>query len=149
MSSRTYTPRHQIATVGLDQTIVSQTVYDNGRRLTDRSLGNGLNSIAWRTDNLADTITVTNPTTNAVIIDFTYAYDANKRKTSEVDQAPGMASYSQTFGYDDEDRLTAWARPGQPGVAQTWRLSLGVGDWQDTTANGVLIDHAAIIRCMN
>nr|MDA3959686.1 RHS repeat-associated core domain-containing protein [Planctomycetota bacterium] len=64
-------------------------------------------------------------------------YDANKRKTSETDAL--RPDLSQVFGYDDEDRLTSWTRTGPgtpPSLTQTWDLSL-VGDWDQTTVDGV------------
>ncbi|NET74522.1 MAG: hypothetical protein F6K62_27580 [Sphaerospermopsis sp. SIO1G2] len=78
-------------------------------------LGNGL-------DNLVQTIRVPNVT------DFSYLYDANKRKIDVVDGI--LADGSQTFFYDQEDHLTSWT--SSTGDHQQWQLS-DVGDWTSTS----------------
>jgi len=68
------------------------------------------------------------------VTNFTYTWDANKRKTAENDGIVPPVN-SQTFAYDDENRLTSFAR--QNGQTQSWNLSL-VGDWSSFNDNGTL-----------
>ena len=75
-------------------------------------------------DNTVESIVVPGVTS------FTYSYDANKRKTGETDGQVG--AWTQTFGYDAEDRLTSWNRNGGTDT-QSWVLSK-VGDWSSTSA---------------
>jgi len=71
---------------------VASFIYDNGARRTGTTFGNNLvETRTYRTDNLNDTIKVPNVT------DFTYSWDANKRKTAEVDGIVPPVN-SQTFG---------------------------------------------------
>ena len=83
-------------------------VYDVLGREDERRLGNGITEIrTWRDDHrLATVSTPYDPE----VIDFSYNYDANKRKTAEHDHT--ALGFSQHFaapgggsGYDAEDRL--------------------------------------------
>jgi len=138
---KTYTARSQIASVTLDGTPVAGFVYDPAGRETSRTLGNGLvETRTWWEDNLAKTISAPG------VADFDYTYDANKRKTSETDGI--LSDYSQTVGYDDEDRLTSWLREGTDADAprsQYWDLSR-VGDMDTVTTDGAneARDHNAV-----
>jgi len=124
--SRSYTARKQLATTSYDGGTIATRIYDNSGRLLTTTLGNGLvESRAHHTDNTTNSIVVPGVT------NFAYTYDANKRKTYEGHQ---YAADLQTFGYDHENRVTTWTRDGQE--SQRWNLSL-VGDWNDTTRNGV------------
>ena len=123
---RTFTNRNQLANVYYNGDFVAARSYDNGMRLQTSVLGNSLvETRTYRNDNLSDTIKVPGVT------DFTYAWDANKRKTSEADAA--IPVNTQTYGYDNDDRLTSFNRNN--GDSQTWNLSL-VGDWQSAIFNG-------------
>ena len=127
--ARAFTDRDQLQQVWLNAVSVASFIYDNGARRTGTTFGNNLvETRTYRTDNLNDTIKVPNVT------DFTYSWDANKRKTAEVDGIVPPVN-SQTFGYDDENRLTSFNR--QNGDSQTWNLSK-VGDWNSFNANGNL-----------
>ena len=109
--------------------LVASFGYDNGMRKTTANFGNGLTETrTYRNDNLNNTISVPGVT------DFTYTWNANKDKTGEADGIVPPVN-SQTFGYDNEDRLTSFNR--QNGDAQTWNLSL-VGDWTQFNNNGAV-----------
>lgn len=100
-----------------------------GRPLTTR-LGNGLvETRVWQTTGAVGGISVTG---DGLLLDYTY--DLNRRKLQEAD---GLnAAHTQTFGYDVADRLTSWTR-GVTAATQSWTLSK-VGDWQQTTVDGVV-----------
>ncbi len=135
--NRGYTDRNQLSSITLagETSSLITNSYDVGRREVSRQYGNGTTtSKTYRLDNLVSSIT------NSGIIDLSYSYDGNKRKTAETD---GLnASASQTFAYDNEDRLTNWSGHGD---SQDWNLS-AVGDWTNTTRNGILEnrDHTAV-----
>ena len=128
---RSFTDRNQLQDVSYDGTVLSTSVYDAAMRETNRNFSNGVNTVkTYRNDNLMSDIDVTNGGTN--ILDLNYTYDANKRKLSETDALRPDAS--QTFNYDNEDRLTTWGTDS--GVTnQTWSLS-AVGDWDSTSRVG-------------
>jgi len=129
--ARTFTDRNQLNAVNFNGNAVASFVYDNGMRRTQTTFGNGV--VEDRTyfgDNLNNTIKANKGATK--ITDFTYAWDANKRKTAEADGIVPPVN-SQTFSYDNEDRLTGFARNN--GDTQSWNLSL-VGDWNTFTKNG-------------
>lgn len=125
--TRTYTTRHELASVALDGSGVHSRTYDaSGRRHTSTA-GNGLVETRGYVpgDHLVASIAV------PAVMGFGYIYDAVGRKLSESQTVGGSG---QTFGYDAAGRLTAW----QAGTAtQSWDLSL-VGDWRATTRNGVV-----------
>ncbi len=125
--ARTYTDRHQLASTSFDGSSITTHTYDDGGRLNYTALGNG--TAETRTyisgDNLVASIVVPGVTNFS-----SYAYDANRRKTYEGHQ---FAADLQTFGYDNENRVTSWTRDGVE--SQSWTLS-AVGDWQATTRNG-------------
>ena len=124
---RIFTNRNQLDTVNYNGSLAANFVYDNGMRKTMANFGNGLSETrTYRLDNLNNTIKIPGVT------DFTYSWDANKRKLGEADGIVPPVN-SQTFGYDNEDRLTSFNR--QNGDSQTWNLSL-VGDWNQFNANG-------------
>jgi len=129
---RTFTARNQLATVSYDGSNVASRTYDPAGRLLTSALGNNKTETrTYRTDNLIETIKVPGVT------DFTLSWDANKRKTAEADAA--IPQNNQTFGYDDEDRLTSFGR--NSGQTQTWNLSK-VGDWKvGTILDGVADDR--------
>lgn len=124
---RRYTPRDQLESVKLDRVPVIDCLYDPGMRLESTAYGNGLTETrTYRSDNLVETIATPGAT------GFTYTYDPNKRRTAETNAIRPL--FTQTYAYDPEDRLNDWNR--NDGRAQDWTLSL-VGDWNDTTINGV------------
>jgi RHS repeat-associated protein len=117
--SKTYTARDELASVTAGSKSISQYEYDAGGRLQIKTLGNGLvETRQYRNDNLLSDLSSTAGA-------FTYTYDAAKRKLSES----GVGTNgSQTFAFDNGDRLTAWTGPS---ASQSWALS-PVGDWQST-----------------
>ncbi|MFN7876837.1 MAG: hypothetical protein ACK5PB_16060 [Pirellula sp.] len=67
---------------------------------------------------------------------LSYTWDANKNKTSETIGGT-MSGYGFTSAgttYDDEDRLTGFARTNGT-FNQSWNLTK-VGDWTSVTTNG-------------
>ena len=66
------------------------------------------------------------------VTDFSYIWDANKRKLAENDAIIPPLN-NQSFGYDNEDRLTSFNRNN--GDSQSWNLSL-VGNWNAFSKNG-------------
>ena len=128
--ARTFTARHQLDSVSYGGTaVVSAFSYDDGMRRTGTAFHNGRSearTFTPRLDNLPVSIVTDGSTTN-----FGYSWDANKRKTAESDGV--ITPASQTFGYDNEDRLTSFARTS--GDTQSWTLS-HVGDWSQFTLNG-------------
>ena len=124
-TARTYTGRNQLATTAFDGAQVASRSYDLGGRFVTTTAGNGLvETRTYNADNTVATLVVPGVT------NFGYTYDANKRKTYEGHQ---FAADLQTFGYDDENRVTAWTRDGVE--SQNWTLTK-VGDWSATTKNG-------------
>ena len=125
-TTRTYTDRNQLATTALDGTQIATRSYDVGGRSVTSTAGNGLvETRTYNADNTVATLVVPGVT------NFGYTYDANKRKTYEGHQ---FAADLQTFGYDDENRVTGWTRDGVE--SQAWTLTK-VGDWSASTRNGV------------
>jgi RHS repeat-associated protein len=126
---RTFTPRHQLNTVVYDGTNVTTLTYDDGMRRTTSALHNGRTDTidyGTRLDNLPISKSSDGSTTN-----FAYGWDANKRKSGENDSI--VANDVQTFGYDNEDRLTSFDRSSV--YTQAWTLS-NVGDWSAFNDNG-------------
>ncbi|MDX2050788.1 MAG: RHS repeat-associated core domain-containing protein [Polyangiaceae bacterium] len=131
VSARTYTDRNQLKTAKLGTTLLATRVYDAGQRLTSTTFGNALvETRTYRPDNLVATITTPG------INQLSYSYDANKRVTNEAN--PLLPAEGLTYGYDVEDRLTAFQRgpTASPLQTQSWSLSL-VGNWASTTRDGV------------
>ncbi len=138
---RAYTDRNLLASVGVqgEMTSLITSLYDAGQRETTRTYGNGLvRANIYRPDNLINQITVNG--LYGSVLDLSYSYDANKRKTEEIDAL--TASASQTFNYDTEDRLSSWAGNSN---TQSWNLS-AVGDWDATIKNGTIENrtHTAV-----
>ena len=65
------------------------------------------------------------PSFPLVVRVFTYSWDVNKNKTAQTD-AP-IPVGDQTFGSDDENRLTAFNRNN--GDAQAWHVSVSPPDF--------------------
>ena len=125
--TRVFTNRNQLQQVWLNNVSVAQRTYDNGMRLSTTTYGNSLvENRTYFSDNLSNTIKIQNVT------DFTYSWDANKRKTTEADGIVPPVN-SQQFGYNDENRLVSFSR--QDGYSQSWNLTK-VGDWNSFTDNG-------------
>jgi RHS repeat-associated protein len=125
--TRDYTARNQLSELALDGTPVEYRIYDPGMRLIASAKGScPLETRTYFDDNLVHTIRVPG------ITDFTYMYDSNKRRLTEINGIQN--SLTQTYDYDDEDRLDDWSR--NDGKTQTWALSK-VGDWDTTTVNGI------------
>ena len=133
--TRDYTARNELFHVWDGAQVVSARSYDVGGRLIQNQAGNGLTETRSyvANDNLVADIRIPS------VDHFVYSYDALKRKTAEVDLE--VANQTQRFAYDDQSRLNDWKRtgtlPADPAVsAQTWTLS-PVGDWNQTTVDGV------------
>gem|GEM_PF-2020555 len=131
---RDYTARHQLRAITHGGTPVATRTYDAAGKLTQSVLGNGLfETRSYISDSyLVATIQVPGVT------EFAYQYDANGRKTTES-QTATLPSQTQTFAYDNQDRLTSWSHDNGvvPAQTQTWNLT-AVGDWQSTTRDGVV-----------
>lgn len=127
--TRTYNARYQLATVAFAGQPVATRTYDAGGRLGTQVFANG--RVETRSyvpgDHLVQTIETPG------VVSLGYAYDVTKRKTAET-RADAPAE-SQTFSYDDADRLTGWTRGGTAASA-AWTLSK-VGDWLSSTHDGV------------
>jgi len=131
VATRTFTDRNQLSAVNFNGNAVASFIYDNGMRRTQTTFGNGVvEGRTYFSDNLNNTIKANKGVTK--VTDFTYSWDTNKRKTAEADGVVPPVN-SQTFGYDDEDRLASFARNN--GDTQSWNLSV-VGDWNTFTKNG-------------
>src|SRR5262249_49805417 len=138
--SRTYTGRDELDSVSYAGGSVATFIYDAGMRRTMATFGNGLvETRAYQNDNRV--FAIQTPGINAqapAVTDFSYAWDANKRKLNELDAIiPGN---EQCFvGYDANDRLTDFVRGsgcnGQQ--SQSWGLSLA-GDWNSFNNDGAL-----------
>jgi RHS repeat-associated protein len=74
--------------------------------------------------------------TGTSIGNLSYTWDANKNKTSETigGTMSGYGFTSAGTSYDDEDRLTGYARTSGT-FTQSWNLTK-VGDWTSVTTNG-------------
>lgn len=130
--TRTFTNRNQLYQLLLNSVSVAERTYDNGLRLYTTSYGNGLvETRTYRNDNCTASIGITGVT------DFTYSWDANKRKTAETDGI-SPPSNSQSFGYDYEDRLTSFTRGTVDSLS--WTLSKN-GDWSAFTNNGSTVSR--------
>ncbi len=141
--SSAFDNRGQVSGGKIDDVSVFTRAYDDGGRILDTFFANGLSEHRTYTPaNQAKDLTVaTAPTAPAKVVDITYTYDDNRRKKTKQDRR--LNGEGQTFDYDANDRLKTWTRtPGRIGEAvpvadeQTWKLS-PVGDWQETTVNGV------------
>ena len=75
--------------------------------------------------------------TGTSIGNLSYTWDANKNKTSETigRTMSGYGFTSAGTSYDDEDRLTGFARTNGT-FNQSWNLTK-VGDWTSVTTNGI------------
>jgi RHS repeat-associated protein len=141
-AERDFDPRAQLSSVSFAGALVASRTWDAAGRLAQTTYGNGVVEDRAYTpgDHTVATIKATGPG-GAAVTDFTYTYDALKRKTAEID--PILAG--QTFGYDAQSRLTVWTATG--GVlpagpsAQTWDLS-PVGNWNATSIDGVSTTRA-------
>ncbi len=96
-------------------------------------LGNGITETrTYSNDNLLTAINYSNTSLG----DLTYTWDTNENKTSESISGT-MSGYGFTQSgtvYDDEDRLTGYARSNSS-LTQSWSLT-SVGDWSSVTTNG-------------
>ena len=125
---RAYTVRNELQQVWDGSTTQASRLYDDAGRLTSTLYGNGLSETRSYTANDNTTASISIPG----VTNFSYQYDANKRKTAEQDNQ--VSDQSQRFGYDDQNRVTTWKRstsiaPADPASeAATWNLSQ-VGDW--------------------
>jgi RHS repeat-associated protein len=61
---------------------------------------------------------------------FGYTYDRNSNRTSKTNNL--NSSFSETYAYDDLDRLTSFSRTAR---SQAWDLD-ALGNWQSVTTNG-------------
>jgi RHS repeat-associated protein len=141
--ARSYTDRDEVKQIWDGGASQQARTYDAAGRLTSSLFGN--NRFETRTYVPGDVLVasiVTPAASGTPVSSFTYTYDANKRKLTELDGA--QTSVSQRFSYDPQDRLTNWkvgtgVAPADPSTtAQTWALS-PVGDWNalaTTTATG-------------
>ncbi|MBI3831840.1 MAG: RHS repeat protein [Planctomycetes bacterium] len=125
--AQTFTNRDQLSNVKYDAVNVATLAYDLGMRKVTDTFGNGkVETRTYRGDNRASTIAIPTGITN-----FAYSWDVNKNKTEENDTA--LPTNVQDYTYDNEDRLTGFAR--NSGQTQAWTLSL-VGDWSAFNDNG-------------
>ena len=130
--TRSYTARGQLHTLAVGLTTIDTRAYDDGGRLTSSSYNNGVGeSRTYNNDNTLSSISFT----GASIGTYSYTWDANKNKTSRVDQrrARGYGFSVGARGYDAEDRLVNWER-SDTNLDQAWDLS-PVGDWDSFTEN--------------
>jgi RHS repeat-associated protein len=112
--------------VTFNNALVANFNYDNAGRKVAANFGNGITETrTYQADNLNTSINTPGVT------NFAYTWDANKRKLSQTET--GIPLNSQTYSYDDEDRLASFNRNN--GDNQTWNLSL-VGDWNQFNNNG-------------
>lgn len=127
--TRGYSTRDDLESVTYDNASVITRTYDAGRRLTGTTYGNSkVESRTYRNDNLLSTLATPGVTA------LSYAWDANKNKTSETDTFVNAYSWTTgSGGYDSLDRLVSWSRTN--GNAQSWNLS-PVGNWNNWTYNG-------------
>jgi RHS repeat-associated protein len=135
ISERTYHATGALNQLKLDGSTISTRTYDDGRRLTGETLGNGVTeSRTYASDNLLTAISFGG--TGTSIGNLSYTWDSNKNKTSETIGGT-MSNYGFTSAgtsYDDEDRLTGFARASGT-FTQSWSLT-SVGDWNSITTNG-------------
>jgi RHS repeat-associated protein len=135
LSERSYHATGTLNQLKLDGTAVSTRTYDDGLRLTGETLGNGVvETRTYSNDNLLTGISYGG--TGTSIGNLSYAWDANKNKTSEVIGGV-MSGYGFTSAgttYDHEDRLTGFSR-ASGSFTQSWNLT-SVGDWNSVTTNG-------------
>ncbi|MBN8523819.1 MAG: RHS repeat-associated core domain-containing protein [Planctomycetes bacterium] len=130
---REFTTRNQLDTLTLDGTQLAQAGYDNAGRRTSLLYGNGLTDTRTYTDdNRLESTVVGLAAPAQPVLSLGYLYDANRRKMDETDAI--TATRSQHFDYDDADRLKTWSAGTK---SQSWDLS-AVGDWNNTTVNGVV-----------
>jgi RHS repeat-associated protein len=135
ISERTYHDTGALHLLKLDGSTISTRTYDDGRRLTGETLGNGVTETrTYSTDNLLTGISYGG--TGTSIGNLSYTWDANKNKTSETigGTMSGYGFTSAGTSYDDEDRLTGYARASGT-FTQAWNLT-PVGDWNSITTNG-------------
>ncbi|XZE20123.1 RHS repeat-associated core domain-containing protein [Pirellulaceae bacterium SH449] len=135
ISERTYHDTGALHLLKLDGSTISTRTYDDGRRLTGETLGNGVTETrTYSTDNLLTGISYGG--TGTAIGNLSYTWDANKNKTSETigGTMSGYGFTSAGTSYDDEDRLTGYARASGT-FTQAWNLT-PVGDWNSITTNG-------------
>src|SRR5690606_13101724 len=130
---RRYTSRGLLEELEYNSTVVDTRTYDDGGRLSSEALGNGLTVTRGYVSggNLPASIA------NTAVGTYSYAWDANKNKTSETITGV-MSGYGFTVpnnGYDEDDRLLAWERDDS-NLDQSWDLSL-VGNWDEFTENSV------------
>jgi YD repeat-containing protein len=135
IAERTYHDTGALHLLRLDGSTISTRTYDDGRRLTGETLGNGVTETrTYSTDNLLTGISYGG--TGTSIGNLSYTWDANKNKTSEGfgGTMSGYGFTSAGTSYDDEDRLTGFARTSGT-FNQSWNLTK-VGDWTSVTTNG-------------
>ncbi|MFN8741018.1 MAG: hypothetical protein ACK5YR_13905, partial [Pirellula sp.] len=135
IAERTYHDTGALHLLKLDGSTISTRTYDDGRRLTGETLGNGVTETrTYSTDNLLSGISYGG--TGTSIGNLSYTWDANKNKTSETigGTMSGYGFTSAGTSYDDEDRLTGFARTSGT-FTQSWNLTK-VGDWTSVTTNG-------------
>jgi RHS repeat-associated protein len=135
IAERTYHDTGALHLLKLDGSTISTRTYDDGRRLTGETLGNGVTETrTYSTDNLLSGISYGG--TGTSIGNLSYTWDANKNKTSETigGTMSGYGFTSAGTSYDDEDRLTGYARTNGT-FTQSWNLTK-VGDWTSVTTNG-------------
>jgi len=136
VTARTYTARHQLASVSHDGNAVAAFAYDPGMRETSRTLGSGAGvltrtSTYARQDNLVtgQQVGTMHGGNDRPGLRWAYTYDANKNLLTATTGGV-MAGVGFTTTQDNEDRLTGWTRSN--GEASTWNLS-DVGDWDSYT----------------
>jgi RHS repeat-associated protein len=127
----TYNKRDELTNAKLDGVSVATYTRDSAGRPTATAWGNGTTeSRAFRLDDLVSSVKLAKGSTS--LVNLSYTYDANKRKTAETNGL--TSSESQTFTFDAANRPATWA---QGSNTQSWALT-ATGDWTSTTQNGVV-----------
>ncbi len=126
---RPHDARGLLSSVDYDGNLAASFVYDDAGRETSRTFGNGLTTTTAYVpnDNLLQSLATPGVGT------YSYAYDANKNRTSETITGV-MSDYGYSTGpagYDAEHRLVNWERSDGL-LDQDWLLT-AVGDWDQFT----------------
>lgn len=133
--TQSFTARDLLQQVNYQNASVSSFTYDAGGRRSTRTLGDAPSTVTtWGYVTGGDPVaSISTPN----LTSFSYTYDTNKNKTVEsitsVLQPYGFSTGAS--GYDNDDRLAAWAR-SDGNDNESWTLT-NAGDWsQFVNASG-------------